>query len=101
MAAEFRIASTSCGAIRAYRDAAIFEQRSINHAAALAEYPDLWRAAERQGTINIFKAMARGDDMTTLARLQDILIRDYGVARETLSADAALNTFGNSEERRV
>ena len=32
--------------------------------------------------------------MTTLERLQDILIRDYGVAREAICADAALEPFG-------
>lgn len=32
--------------------------------------------------------------MTTLERLQDILIRDYEVAREAISADAALEPFG-------
>lgn len=32
--------------------------------------------------------------MTTLERLQDILIRDYGVTREAVSVDAALEPFG-------
>lgn len=32
--------------------------------------------------------------MTTLERLQDILIRDYGLAREAISSDAALEPFG-------
>ena len=32
--------------------------------------------------------------MTTMERLQDILVRDYGVAREAVSADAALEPFG-------
>ena len=32
--------------------------------------------------------------MTTLERLQDILIRDYGLAREAVSIDAALESFG-------
>lgn len=32
--------------------------------------------------------------MTTLERLQDILIRDYGLMREAVSMDAALESFG-------